>query len=236
MTDKISYSYVKKRNYWAFATIVLGIALIISIFIGMRPPTNTITGNVVGQKVIDFANSQGANAKLIGVETEGELYKVLISIENEEFPVYVTKDGKNLVPSLIPLEMEIIPRQATPQTQEPQQIAYSQSDLIKLKEFNDCLGEKGLKVYGANWCGWTKRLVVETLGGYDIASAVYIECTENEKICSDEGIQGYPTIKINGQPYNGQRTLKDLGSATSCPVPQLEGSTIQTASSDVQCS
>lgn len=88
------------KNIWAIATIVLAIVLVVVLFSGREP---TISANAVGQKVIDFANAQGANAQLVSVEEEGDLFKVTLSISNEEFPVYVTRDGENLITSLIPL-------------------------------------------------------------------------------------------------------------------------------------
>jgi len=36
--------------------------------------------NVVGQKVLNFANAQGANATLIEVNNDGEFYEVVLSI------------------------------------------------------------------------------------------------------------------------------------------------------------
>ena len=95
------------------------------------------------------------------------------------------------------------------------------SDLTKLKTFNDCLGEKNFRIYGANWCGWTKKLVVDTLGGFDTASAIYVECTEEKELCLSEGITGYPTTKINGEVYNGARTIAAISQATGCPAPEL---------------
>ena len=110
--------------------------------------------------------------------------------------------------------------QATPQ----QNTGYTSEDLTKLKTFNDCLGTKGVKIYGADWCGYTKKWAIETLGGFDTASAVYIECTENEELCSSEGITGYPTTKINGEVYDGARTVAAIAQVTGCPAPTLTGS------------
>jgi|ETNmetMinimDraft_26_1059896.scaffolds.fasta_scaffold53671_2 hypothetical protein len=114
---------------------------------------------------------------------------------------------------------DVIKSPSQPAAQAPS--AYTDEDLTKLKTFNDCLGEKNVKIYGANWCGWTKKLVVDTLGGFDTASAIYVECTEEETLCSSEGISGYPTTKINGEVYNGARTIAAIAEVTGCPVPEL---------------
>ncbi|MFA4960639.1 MAG: hypothetical protein WC548_03155 [Candidatus Pacearchaeota archaeon] len=95
-----------RKNYWIVSTFVLAIIIVGMLIFGLVN-FGGINANVVGQKVVEFANSQGANAELVSVEEDGELFKVILSIDSQEFPVYVTRDGKNLVPSLIPLETTI---------------------------------------------------------------------------------------------------------------------------------
>eukprot|EP01087_Luapelamoeba_hula_P023916 TRINITY_DN892_c0_g1_i1.p1 TRINITY_DN892_c0_g1~~TRINITY_DN892_c0_g1_i1.p1 ORF type:complete len:485 (-),score=79.00 TRINITY_DN892_c0_g1_i1:80-1534(-) len=66
----------------------------------------------------------------------------------------------------------------------------------------------------APWCGHCKHLAPEyetaatTLVGSDVKLAK-VDCTENEKTCQANGVQGYPTLIFfkNGQPkeYNGPR-------------------------------
>jgi len=207
-----------KQNYWMIASIVLVILLVIILI------TGGITGGAIGiineedagQKILEFANEQGAEAELINVEEDGSLYLVTLLMEGQEIPVHITKDGKYLA-QVVPLDLQI----QTPQTPQPTPQSYSEEDLEKIKPFINCLAEKGVKVYGANWCGWTKKLVVNTLGGFDIAEPIYIECTENEDLCASEGVTGYPTIKINNELYDGERTLEGLATATSCEAPDI---------------
>ena len=91
---------VKKlsQNYWAVATIVLAILLVMVLFNG------TITGNAVsttvaGEKVLAFAQQQGVQGTLLSVEENGNLYMVKLDIEGQEVPVYITKDGENFIPN-----------------------------------------------------------------------------------------------------------------------------------------
>jgi len=96
-----------RENPWIVSTFVLGI-LIIVLLIGSF---SGITGKVVseekaGQAIMDFANSQGLDATLVSSEKDGSFYKVTISIEGNDVPVYVTKDGKYFTSSLIPLTSE----------------------------------------------------------------------------------------------------------------------------------
>lgn len=95
-----------------------------------------------------------------------------------------------------------------------------EKDSVKITTLIDCLADKGVKIYGANWCEYTKKFVVETIGGFGIAAPIYVECTENEAECSDAGVKGYPTTKINGRHYNGERTLQGLAQATGCKITE----------------
>ena len=67
----------------------------------------------------------------------------------------------------------------------------------------------------APWCGHCKALAPEyeeaatTLKEKKIALAK-IDCTEEAELCKDQGVEGYPTLKVfrgldNVQPYSGQR-------------------------------
>lgn len=88
----------------------------------------------------------------------------------------------------------------------------------EMKEFNDCLAEKGVVIYGANWCPYCTDLV-EALGGYNAVESVYVECTEEQQRCTEEMIgRGVPEIQINGELYEGPRTLEALSEATGCQL------------------
>ena len=57
--------------------------------------------------------------------------------------------------------------------------------------FAKCLTEKGLVMYGAEWCENCK--IQEEAFGESFKYIKYVECPENTKLCLDAGIQGYPT-------------------------------------------
>jgi len=98
-------------------------------------------------------------------------------------------------------------------------------------DFVTCLANAGFRIYGANWCGYTKALV-SSFGGFDAVSSIYVECTEQASLCNQERIQGYPTIKINGATYNGERTFAGFSAATGCAVTSeaVQTQPVQTAS------
>lgn len=219
-----------KRNPWKLTTFVFAVLTIVLIG-SLIISDNSLSPKQAGENFVDYINSMGA-AKIEYVDSvdfSDNLYQVTILAEGNEIPVHVTKDGLYFVQGVMPLV------QQAPVQQEPETGAYSEEDLVKLREFSSCLAEKGIKIYGANWCGYTKSLAIDILGGFDIVGNAYIECTEEEVLCSQEGITGYPTIKFNGEAYQGARTLESLSGITGCAVPQLTGNVVGGSPSDVQC-
>jgi hypothetical protein len=230
-----------RRNFWVISTVVLAVVVIVLLMMLVNKSAVPMTGDVIsdrkaGELILDFASVQGIDAELVGVEKENGLYRVDLLIQDQEVPVYITINGENLVPSVMPLSLLMEQAQqmeGEPQTQEqPTQTEFSDDDLEKIEEFMNCLSDKGVKVYGANWCGYTKALI-ENLGGYEVASPIYVECTEDEELCSQEGIEGYPTIKINGEVQNIQRTLQGFADATGCSAPSV-GTQVST-NTEVSC-
>jgi hypothetical protein len=92
------------KNYWAISTIILAILLVITIISGSFG--SAIGKNAAGQKVLEFANGQGADATLVEVNEDGAFYEVVLSIDGQQFPVYVTKDGEKFTSQLIELEAQ----------------------------------------------------------------------------------------------------------------------------------
>jgi len=238
LTDKM------RENPWIISTLVLGVlvlVLLVSNFSG-NMVGKVISEEQAGEAILNFVQSrtQGQGELLELNDFDDTFYEAVVAFQGQEIPLYATKNGEYLVSGLTPLvilDADNMPAaQQTPPTQTTQTSSeYSEEDLVKLSEFSSCLAEKGLIIYGANWCGWTKKLAIDTLGGFDIAGEAYVECTENEELCASEGIKGYPTIKFNGEPYQGERTLEALGGATDCTVPTLSIQQ-QVSNEDASCS
>ena len=60
--------------------------------------------------------------------------------------------------------------------------------------FAKCLTEKGLVMYGAEWCVHCKEQ--KALFGNSFQYVKYVECPDNTQLCVAEGINGYPTWKV----------------------------------------
>jgi hypothetical protein len=238
---------VPKHN-WAISTYILG--LLVLLLIVQVVSGNSVSGNAISEtqmKVLvgDFVNTQLlqglGEAEISDVKSESGVYVATVNFQEEMIPLYFTKDGNFISQGMPLVDIEDVPTTQTqtpttqtPTTQTPQTSSYSQEDLEKIAEFSQCLAEKEFVVYGANWCGYTKQ-VADLFGGFGVISSdIYVECTENEALCSSEEIQGYPTIKIAGQPYQNARTLEAFAEATGCVAPELNVAAVS-SSSDVQC-
>ena len=134
--------YIKtcKKNPWILSTSILITILVIMMFTG-----NSVTGNIsaeeAGQKIIKFANTQGTNAELVKVNDDGSFYEVILSMQGQELPLYVTKDGEYFTQALIPLSGEINNQnqQQTPsQTQPTTDIQKSDKPNVELFVMSHC--------------------------------------------------------------------------------------------------
>jgi hypothetical protein len=102
------FNHKMKKNPWMPVSFVLGIIVIILLVVVLLVAngvvgTKTVTADVAGKNVVAFAESQGLSATIINTSVSGPFYEVTLSMNGQTFPVYVTKDGKQMATSLIPL-------------------------------------------------------------------------------------------------------------------------------------
>lgn len=189
----------------------------------------------------------GSEATVLEVVEDKGLYKLKVKLPatqgNQEVDSYMTKDGNIFFPQGIDMAEVEKEKQASQTEQDapeanipsdpasqPSASSYSEGEKSEIDEFVSCLATKNFKIYGANWCGWTKKLVVDTFGGFDVVEPIYVECTEETELCSSEGVKGYPTIKLGGEPYSGQRTFVDMANKTGCAAPNVQ--VVESSNSD----
>ncbi len=79
----------------------------------------------------------------------------------------------------------------------------------------ECLKKENFIIYGANWCPYC-RDIVNLFEGHEKVDLIYVECTENESICRQENITAYPTVRIDGENYRGERSLESFSDAAGC--------------------
>jgi hypothetical protein len=89
------------------------------------------------------------------------------------------------------------------------------SDVITAEEtLAKCLTQEGAVMYGTFWCGHCKNQ--KRLFGDAFKYVAYIECTENQDICTERGITSYPTWIIDGEAHIGEMSLQVLADMTGC--------------------
>ncbi|KAL1745134.1 thioredoxin-like protein [Schizophyllum fasciatum] len=112
----------------------------------------------------------------------------------------------------------------------------SKVKMLNPKEFKKVMkdGHTSLVAFVAPWCGHCQRLVPEYMKAakaLDPMVPLYaVDCDDeaNKRICAEQGVQGFPTVKLFPQggeqapmPYNGERTAKAIHDWTSRRVPTL---------------
>lgn len=83
-------------------------------------------------------------------------------------------------------------------------------------EFAQCLTDKGVKMYGTEWCQHCKNQ--KELFGDSFKFVDYVDCDGNKDECTAAGIRGYPTWIINGEQYAGEQKLSKLAELSECEL------------------
>lgn len=103
---KKSLTHKCRENPWIVSTVVLGVLVLIFLVGNLGVTGNVISEKKAGETILSFANSNGADAELVSVDSEGDFYVAILLIQEQEVPVYITKDGKYFTSSLFSLEVE----------------------------------------------------------------------------------------------------------------------------------
>jgi glutaredoxin len=82
--------------------------------------------------------------------------------------------------------------------------------------FAKCLAEKGVVMYGTKTCPHCASQ--KGLFGDSFQFVDYVECTEQEQLCQQKGVNAVPTWEIDGTFYTGERSLESLAELSGCPL------------------
>lgn len=86
-----------------------------------------------------------------------------------------------------------------------------------LNVFAQCLAEKKITMYGADWCSHCQN--EKKAFGDSFRFVPYVECPDDPKKCMVAGINGYPTwIFPDGKKLEGEQGLKKLSQESGCPL------------------
>ncbi len=149
--DAINLSKVKK-NPWMIVSVILAIAvivLLVMMFMGTGISGKTVSSKVAGDNVVKFAQGQGLAATILNTNDIGSFYEVNLSMNGQEFPVYVTKDGKKMATGLIPLTNSASNTPTNPTTPStPAEVTKSDKPKVELFVMTHCpygtQAEKGI--------------------------------------------------------------------------------------------
>lgn len=95
-------------------------------------------------------------------------------------------------------------------------------EVASLENFAKCLTQKGMRFYGAFWCGWCKKQ--KELFGEAAQYLPYIECSDPETRqltpeCQEAGITSFPTWQLpDGKKSPGFKTLENLAQLSGCQL------------------
>lgn len=129
-------------NHWIISTIILAVVVIVLLIGDFGGGTGGVIGTPVNaddaaQSVLDFANARGANAELVDVTDDGNFFEVILSVQGQDLPVYVTKDGEFFTSNLIPLNEEL-PDTPTPTEPTPTEVPKSDLPVAELFIMTHC--------------------------------------------------------------------------------------------------
>jgi hypothetical protein len=92
----------------------------------------------------------------------------------------------------------------------------------KYDAFAKCLADRGAVMYGAEWCGHCKEN--KAAFGDSFKFINYVECPDNTQVCTDNGIQSFPTWLVGTSTrivgFEKDKTMQELASSTGCELPQ----------------
>lgn len=95
----------------------------------------------------------------------------------------------------------------------PRQQASGQLDV-----FAQCLAEKKVTMYGAEWCSHCQN--EKKAFGSSFKYVPYVECPDDPQKCITNGINGYPTwIFPDGRKLEGEQGLEKLSWESGCALP-----------------
>jgi hypothetical protein len=86
----------------------------------------------------------------------------------------------------------------------------------KFDAFATCLTEKGVIMYGTEWCPHCQNQ--KKLFGSSFDYINYIDCDRNQQACAEAGITGYPTWFVGGEYYPGEQSFYDLATRSGCSI------------------
>lgn len=159
------------------------------------------------KELYELANP-GTKVEIVSVKEVSGMYKIFLKATNVQGvnyrELYVTKDGKLLTESVILVEESI-------------------NQIKVMRDFVDCLSDKGVRIYGVLNSTQSPQGAIATswqlnlLGRY--SAKLYVSCDGNLAAnCLNANVTQVPSVVFNGSVYPGIKTVDWFGSLTGCKV------------------
>jgi len=196
---------VKQKLSIFIAGLVLGLSFF-AVFNFALPifQKSSVAENV--RKLYELA-LPGSSVSVESVSDFGNLYKILLKVSTQQgtnyLEVYASKDGKYVTESII-------------------YVRESVQQIEKMKNFVDCLFDRGLRIYGATQTNNTAinsatLLQLNILGRY--SPKLYVSCDgDNLQACVQIGLQALPSVVYNNTAYPGVYSAEYLANLTGCKL------------------
>jgi len=127
-----------------------------------------------------------------------------VSIYGLSSPLGATKDGRYLLTWSF-----------NTNTSEYENI--STEPKVNLDDFAKCLTTKGAVYYDTSWCDLRCKSQ-KNMFGDSFRYVNHTSCTEKPDLCSQHGVDAYPTWIINQNKLEGVRSLEQLSNLTGCSL------------------
>jgi len=206
----------------SFLILIIGLIILsFGVWFYLNQPDQDPSLEEANERAMSFINDillghQSTKASLVDISEDHGLIKIDVEIEGQPLTSYMSNDLELFFAEAIDIDeyTRLVQSEALPKIEEPSE---SQDRPENFDEFINCLSEHEMLIYGADWCGYTNQLV-DLLGGFEMIDQIYVECTQEEDLCREAQITGYPTIRFSGEDYNGPRTLEGLAEVTGCQL------------------
>ncbi len=94
-------------------------------------------------------------------------------------------------------------------------LSYRQQVNGELNSFAQCLADKQITMYGAEWCSHCQEEKKAFGDSFQLVS--YVECPDDPNKCLAVGIKGYPTwVFPDGKKFEGKQGLEKLSQESGC--------------------
>jgi len=179
-----------------FLLVVLALFVLGFISFSFSLPKGEVSKKI--KSLYELANP-GTSVEVLTLTEESGLYKALVRATGaggvNYGEVYVTKDGKLLTQNVIFVEQSI-------------------EQISKLKDFVDCLDEKGVKIYGIS--NHTATLLqLNVFGVY--STKIYVSCDGDlVQNCLAANVTQVPSITFAGRVEPGIKSLQWFEQVTGC--------------------